>query len=36
MKIILRLMSFLKKHWAMWLLAFVCLSAQYRLQPGDS
>jgi ATP-binding cassette subfamily B protein len=27
MKIILRLMSFLKKHWAMWLLAFVCLSA---------
>ena len=27
MKIILRLMSFLKKHWAMWILAFVCLSA---------
>ena len=27
MKIILRLMSFLKKHWVMWSLAFVCLSA---------
>jgi ATP-binding cassette subfamily B protein len=27
MKIILRLMSFLKKQWAMWILAFVCLTA---------
>ncbi|MGP8080776.1 MAG: ABC transporter ATP-binding protein [Dehalococcoidales bacterium] len=27
MKIIVRLMGFLKKHWAMWILAFVCLSA---------
>jgi ABC-type multidrug transport system fused ATPase/permease subunit len=27
MKNILRLMDFLKKYWAMWLLAFVCLSA---------
>jgi ATP-binding cassette subfamily B protein len=27
MKIIVRLMSFLKKHWAMWIVAFLCLSA---------
>ena len=27
MKIVLRLMDFLKKYWAMWLLAFVCLTA---------
>ncbi len=27
MKNILRLMDFLKKYWAMWLLAFVCLTA---------
>jgi len=27
MKIVLRLTAFLKKHWAMWLLAFLCLTA---------
>ena len=27
MRIAVRLLTFLKKHWAMWLLAFVCLAA---------
>ena len=27
MRITVRLMAFLKKHWAMWLLAFACLTA---------